>query len=834
MSNISLRNKKIIYWCFSLILVFGASILAPDVSAGSWDPQDDFDQILENPPEPTPDGELAHLWFELMFGEFIWSPWGQECTGPQCVTVLSTVIGFTNVLALIMGVVIAYYVILGGSLNTAQSGEILGRSWSSSWLPIRNAIGFGLIMPAAGVGGGVMSTIQIVVIWLIIIGSNAGSLLWSGVAEQFAEGTPVVKINNSNGMEPAVSLFQSLLCARTHMEETYSPSSGSHEYASIQYYNSAGRELTMRAGNNLSSGIFNYTSRRNLEKISFGERGICGSITFPDLMQQEGDEITNELHAEAVAAFKREVRTLGTRLTALVNDIYDHETAGSAEALLIGIEEENEDVVDAIEDWGGDFYEIALDFDIESRENMLEAMTDSTTLREWKQRITQGGWAQAGVWYFEVSRYQGMVNDAMNKVLQGFNPPTGKGKCKRGARYRTCTKKNITGMKSVANHIAHAGVLLGGQSTRNRDNGMRDQETIYADADLFQLKSEAMDPESIAEDPEGSIEQVKNVAAKGLLNAMTYEMGSSGANGLYGQKCVENQGSQFEAFGANSQCSYGASNPFYTVSSIGHNLVNVGVFTWGAMGVMYVVSGSVEDAGGIIGDVVDVGGFRGGFAKAIMFAVYSLLPLASAAVSQGFVLAFVVPFLPLMTWTFMICGYLLSVVEAVVAAPLAIIMMVTPEGEGISGTRLERAISLIAMIILKPSLMIIGLIASMTLANILFAVMNQFFWSGTAELTNGGAIEFVFVITLYVGTAYKLCQYVVSIMYKLPEQILDWFTSGASRSFGENDIGGFMAGASAQAGSSVQGMSGALANSIGAQKKIAHQKYIANQNAKNQ
>lgn len=94
--------------------------------------------------------ELAHKYFAGIFGSFIFLPWGQG--EADSVTLLAHAIGFTNILALFLGVVIIFYVMIGGAIQTAHSGETLGRSWSAVWVPIRAALGFGLIMPAAGIG----------------------------------------------------------------------------------------------------------------------------------------------------------------------------------------------------------------------------------------------------------------------------------------------------------------------------------------------------------------------------------------------------------------------------------------------------------------------------------------------------------------------------------------------------------------------------------------------------------------------------------------------------------------------------------------------------------
>ena len=62
-------------------------------------------------------------------------------------------------------------------------------------------------------------------------------------------------------------------------------------------------------------------------------------------------------------------------------------------------------------------------------------------------------------------------------------------------------------------------------------------------------------------------------------------------------------------------------------------------------------------------------------------------------------------------------GYLITTIEAATAAPLAVVQLLTPEGHGIVGTRLERSLQLVVVCILKPSLMIIGLLAAISISS---------------------------------------------------------------------------------------------------------------------
>ena len=149
------------------------------------------------------ENDAAQKWIKQLFGSFIFT---DATTGSTTgsrgdssdVTILTEAIGFSNVLAMIFGVVIVSYLFIAGSLNTAHHGEILGKNWSSVWLPARLALGFGLIMPAGSFGGGAISTIQALCIWMILVGSNAANVLWSQLTDKVSSGASV----NSNIMIP--------------------------------------------------------------------------------------------------------------------------------------------------------------------------------------------------------------------------------------------------------------------------------------------------------------------------------------------------------------------------------------------------------------------------------------------------------------------------------------------------------------------------------------------------------------------------------------------------------------------------------------------------------
>ncbi|MNR38804.1 hypothetical protein D3C85_1569380 [compost metagenome] len=71
-------------------------------------------------------------------------------------------------------------------------------------------------------------------------------------------------------------------------------------------------------------------------------------------------------------------------------------------------------------------------------------------------------------------------------------------------------------------------------------------------------------------------------------------------------------------------------------------------------------------------------------------------------------------------------------------------------------------------------------------------MLNNFFFESAGSSLTGSILDFAAIIIIYTTTALTLCKLNISIMYKLSDQILDWFSSGVGRQFGESESSGGM------------------------------------------
>ncbi|MDF1760994.1 MAG: DotA/TraY family protein [Coxiellaceae bacterium] len=112
----------------------------------------------------------------------------------------------------------------------------------------------------------------------------------------------------------------------------------------------------------------------------------------------------------------------------------------------------------------------------------------------------------------------------------------------------------------------------------------------------------------------------------------------------------------------------------------------------------------------------------------IMKAMMSwLMPIwtmvATSLFAAGFMLAFYAPLYPYLLFLFGVIGWLLSVVEAMIAAPLVCFGMTHPEGHDFMG-RADQALMLALGVFLRPALMVIGFLAGLLMTYVGYTFVN--------------------------------------------------------------------------------------------------------------
>lgn len=187
-----------------------------------------------------------------------------------------------------------------------------------------------------------------------------------------------------------------------------------------------------------------------------------------------------------------------------------------------------------------------------------------------------------------------------------------------------------------------------------------------------------------------------------------------------------------------------------------------------------------------------------------------LLAWVGVMTSIGFTTAYYIPILPYMIFTFGALSWLISVIEAMVAAPIVALGVTHPEGHDAFGKG-EAAIMILINVFLRPSMMIIGYISAIALSYVGVWILNAGYdqaisfiqqqnttagglnsnW-GASDLPSGsggysdwaGIYAFFFSILTYTSMYLVLVQKSFTLISYLPDKVLRWI-GGNPESLGQ-------------------------------------------------
>ncbi len=277
-------------------------------------------------------------------------------------------------------------------------------------------------------------------------------------------------------------------------------------------------------------------------------------------------------------------------------------------------------------------------------------------------------------------------------------------------------------------------------------------------------------------------------------------------------------------------------HPMAQLVAIGKGLVNSAVVN---------MAGATSTAflGGLLG-AIKPGNAIAGLSDAMSRMFYSV---AFIGLTAGFVLFYVLPFMPFLYFFFSVANWVKAIFEAMLGAPLWALAHMRIDGEGLPGEAAANGYFLILEIFIRPILTVIALLAAIVIFATQIRILNLI-WdlvsanaAGFTEvddiITNPvgsdvtffrGKLDQFFFTLVYTIVAYMLAMSSFKLIDKIPDNILRWAGAGVS-AYGDIDqdnveslsryaaVGGMTIGNQA-AGAVVQlgkGLGGSLGGEIG-------------------
>jgi conjugal transfer/type IV secretion protein DotA/TraY len=208
-------------------------------------------------------------------------------------------------------------------------------------------------------------------------------------------------------------------------------------------------------------------------------------------------------------------------------------------------------------------------------------------------------------------------------------------------------------------------------------------------------------------------------------------------------------------------------DPIMAISNVGDYLIGTAWALAGALGGLDLAQ-SLGKAVPYVGKAVP------NLDKYISFTLFAVfLPL----LLYGLALAYYLPAIPFIRWIAALTGWVILIVEALVAAPLWLCAHALPEGEGAAGQHGKRGYLLLLGIIIRPPLMVAGFFAAVILMNVLGRLIGtgfEMFIAGTSQskiIGLTGTFSMLIILGIVViMTANKF----FSLIHHLPEHVTNW------------------------------------------------------------
>ncbi len=182
-----------------------------------------------------------------------------------------------------------------------------------------------------------------------------------------------------------------------------------------------------------------------------------------------------------------------------------------------------------------------------------------------------------------------------------------------------------------------------------------------------------------------------------------------------------------------------------------------------------------------------------------------LLSAAFMGLTAGFVLFYVLPFLPFVYFYFAVASWIKSIFEAMVGVPLWALAHLRIDGDGLPGDSAQNGYFLILEIFIRPILTVVGLVAAIIIFSTQVRILNLI-WDLVVSNVSGhtvdgqniltmvgspndiryqrGIVDQFFFTVIYTIVCYMMALSSFKLIDRIPDNILRWAGAGVS-SFGD-------------------------------------------------
>lgn len=602
-----------------------------------------------------------------------------------------------NGAVLIIGGILASYTLLAGTLGTAHEGEMLGKKFSSVWVPIRYSVGTALVLPVIGGGYCVM---QAMVMWVIVQGVGLADMVWgSFVSSENIGKTLSMSMTRPEATQSAFKLYESLAC------KNFLQAIANTEEGKLFKLGAMAPGMSTDEGDYAIKYSFGFTNANQNE---------CGSVTIKKFTTPETTSPMNIIKftlgaSDAVNRMLKlnqdnltQYQNLITKLDAIAQREVNASINGGARPSLAEVKK------------AANEYEEALK---QSAAALAMQMDDNSAVQA---SANQDGFILAGAYQLRLSLIASKIQETIADVPEATGPTSF-----NNAAWQDQYDKLMSGLIKRYDQYS---VAVSTYGVGNIDGGSNQSwwSTIAKTVVNF-------DPSILAK-------KAFTSSSKFMLND--------------------------------------GENPMIALKREGNWLLGIAS---SAQVILMTANSTLGLTPGVAAVISDL---------SRMFIPPMML--------VGGILSYMLPMMPFIIWIGAILGFLVSCLMAVIAAPLWAVAHLHPEGHDLTGKG-GNGYMMILSLLLRPVLMVFGLIAGMVLMSGMGDIINRIF--GEVFILSQSDSSFLILIVgmliaapvIHGAVMWTLIKKCMSLVTYLPDEALRWIGGGESFGHFANDDTGFTA-----------------------------------------
>lgn len=735
-----------------------------------------FEAFLDN---AHPDEDLAFRLLDLIFGipDIYYS---KDMGMTPFHEGLHALFEFYSFGMLIVGTIIIVYLVMAIVMETAQSGVPFGQRFNKAWAPIRIILFFGLLLPAPPYG---ISVGQYILLNAARLGSNVATNAWimfETTSQSPYLGDPDQLIATPN--VPDLRGFVNYMALVTTCQHAEARVNGREIQPYFVYGPGAANATSLAGGtpafttmvNNVKGGTMLFRFGVQDEDLYPDEPGAvypyCGEMSMPVVDQsQPGAALIQQAYVEAIGCLwdGRSGAALNCNHPGFQNEGRDYSHRYSRILPF--------DPYPNMEPYVDDTAQIQSYINLHSAmsEAIDRAVEEQINNGDWTNRgilnntITDYGWAGAAIWFNKIAEQNGALTTAIFSAPEVRTMPDVMEFIKR----EKMKENSAVPVDEMFMPVLQSGKTIIFETPKQK-------EVALILNQQYRFLSSGNAASFFAGVPESSnLDTTGNV----IIDTVNAIMGTHGLFDL---------------------CKNTDIHPLAQLSSLGKGLVEHSIRAFG-------VAAGLGIGAGLLAILK-----KNTYAQSLSAATGFFVNIASIGLILGFILFYVLPFMPFIYFFFALMTWVKSIFEAMVGVPLWALSHLRIDGEGMPGDAAESGYFFILEIFLRPICILIAFLGSIIIFGSLVKVLNQIFYlvvtnlsghdttnsagtcfnppgganpdGATEEIYKRGSVDEFFYSVIYAIVVYMIGTSCFKLVDLIPDRIMRWLGVGIN-TFGNTD-----------------------------------------------